>query len=160
VREDVRRKDGTTREGSKPAREKMTALGASLGFDFNYSDEMGVVNTLLAHRLLHCAGTQGRQHDLKMALFSAFFTHRRDVHNPEILADAAAEIGLDRDEALAAIADESAAETVRQHEAFWIQRGVQGVPAMVFDQKYAATGAQGEENYAKILQMVTEGEAA
>jgi len=35
-----------------------------------------------------------------------------------------------------------------------MSRGVQGVPAMVFNQKYLVTGAQGVENYTAILQDI------
>ena len=60
-------------------------------------------NTFAAHQLLHWAGEMGRKHDLKQALFTAHFTHRRDLSDRGVLADVAGEIGLDRDEALAVL---------------------------------------------------------
>lgn len=160
LREHIARKYGTSPEDSVKARARLTQLGADLGFTFNYADDMRMYNTFKAHQLLHWAGTQGRQHDLKMALFGSFFTHRRNVDDPEVLADAAAEIGLDRDAALAVLADGRYAEKIRQEEQFWTSRGIQGVPAMVFNQQHLLVGAQGVENYISVQRQLTGGQAA
>jgi len=149
-------KYGTTPEDSRKARARLTAMGAELGFTFNYADDMKMVNTFRAHQLLHWAGTQGREHDLKMALFAAFFTHQKNVNDPDVLADVAASVGLDRDEALAVLRDARFANEVRDAERLWINRGIQGVPAMVFNQKYLVTGAQGTENFTSILRQLAE----
>ncbi len=160
LREHIARKYGTSPEDSVKARARLTQLGADLGFTFNYADDMRMYNTFKAHQLLHWAGTQGRQHDLKMALFSSFFTHRRNVDDPEVLADAAAEIGLAREEALTVLADGRYAEKIRQEEQFWTSRGIQGVPAMVFNQQHLLVGAQGVENYISVQRQLTGGQAA
>ena len=144
-------KYGSTREQSRKARDKLTALGAELGFVFDYAEDMRMVNSFRAHQLLHWAGPQGRQHQLKMALFSAFFTGRRDVNDPAVLVQAAAEAGLDPSEAETVLSDGRFAGQVREHEAFWTSRGVQGVPTMILDGRQALVGAQGIENYAAAL---------
>jgi predicted DsbA family dithiol-disulfide isomerase len=153
-------KYGTTLEDSRKARARLTATGAELGFTFNYADDMKMVNTFRAHQLLHWAGTQGREHDLKMALFAAFFTHRQNVNDPEVLADIAESIGLSRNEALVVLREARFADAVRDAERLWINRGIQGVPAMVFNQKYLVTGAQGIENFTSILHQLAEESAA
>lgn len=153
-------KYGSTPEDSRKSRARLTAMGAELGFTFNYADNMKMVNTFRAHQLLHWAGTQGREHELKMALFEAYFTHRQDVNDPEVLADISGRIGLDRNEALAVLRDARFADAVRDAERLWINRGIQGVPAMVFNQKYLVTGAQGTDNFTSILQQLAEESAA
>lgn len=160
LREHVAAKYGTTPEGSRKARDRLTELGAELGFAFDYADDMRMVNTFRAHQLLHWAETQGRQHDLKMALFGAFFTRRRDVSDPDVLADTAAAVGLDRDEALAVLADGRAAGAVREVQRFWAARGIEGVPAMVFDRRLLVVGAQGVENYGAVLRQLSATSAA
>jgi len=160
LREHIAAKYGTTEEDSRKARAKLTAMGAELGFTFNYADDMKMYNTLRAHQLLHWAGTQGRQHDLKLALFSAFFTQRKNVDDPSVLASVAAEIGLDGDEALAVLSDCRFAAKVRHLEGYWTSQGIQAVPAMVFEQKYLVSGAQGVENYTAILSQLTKNRAA
>lgn len=144
-------KYGSTREQSLKARDKLTALGAELGFVFDYAEDMRMVNSFRAHQLLHWAGPQGRQHPLKMTLFAAFFGGRGDVNDPAVLVQAAAEAGLDPSEAEAVLSDGRFAAPVREHEAFWTSRGVQGVPTMILDGRQALVGAQGVANYAAAL---------
>ena len=73
-----------------------------------------------------------------------------------VLADVAAEIGLDRAEVAAVLDDKRFANDVRSAEHFWEQQGVTGVPAIVFDQKHLVTGAQGVEIYTSILSQLAE----
>ena len=160
LREHLAAKYGTTREDSINARAKLTTLGAELGFIFNYADDMRMHNTFRAHQLLHWANQLGRKHDLKMALFEAFFTHRKNINDPEVLVRTAGEIGLDRDEAARVLTAAEFADEVRDDEKFWISKGIGGVPAVIFDQAYLVTGAQGVSNYAAILQHIAGHRAA
>ena len=154
-REHVAEKYGTTPEQSEQSRAQMTALGESLGFDFRFADGFRMHNTFNAHQLLHWADAKGRKHDLKMALFSAHFTDKRDLSDIAVLADVAGEIGLDREEALAVLQYQRFAEEVRGVENFWVKQGIQGVPAVVFDRQHLVTGAQGVENFTQILAQLT-----
>jgi predicted DsbA family dithiol-disulfide isomerase len=149
--EHVAAKYGSTPEASRRARAQLTAIGTQLGFTFDYADDMRMVNTFRAHQLLHWAASLGRQHALKMALFSAYFSHRKNVNDAAVLSEVAASVGLDAEETAAVIADGRFAGDVRQHEAFWTSRGVQGVPAMIFDGREALIGAQGVDRYRAML---------
>ena len=160
LREHLAAKYGTTPEGSRRARARLTELGAELGFVFDYTDDMRMVNTFRAHQLLKWAEEHGRGHDLQMALFAAFFAERLDLNDPAVLARVAALIGLDGDEALAVLTDGRYAEDVRQDEQFQISRGIEGVPAMIFDEKYLVVGAQGVDNYRSILEKIAGAHAA
>lgn len=151
LRAHLAEKYGTTLEGSIKARARLTDMGAALGFTFNYSDDMRMVNTFRAHQLIVWAEEQGRGHDMKLALFSAFFTRRENLNDVDILADVAAGIGLDRAMASNALISGQYAAEVRKREQFWTSRGVSGVPAMVFERQHLLTGAQGESNYAQVL---------
>ena len=90
-----------------------------------------------------------------MALFTAHFTDGRNLSDDTVLADVAGEIGLDRAEALAVLSDQRFALLVREEQNFWIQQGISGVPAVVFDRKHLVTGAQGIDNYTNILKQLT-----
>mgnify|MGYP001823331777 FL=1 len=160
LREHLAAKYGTTPEGSRRARARLTELGAELGFVFDYTDDMRMVNTFRAHQLLKWAEEHGRGHDLQMALFAAFFAERLDLNDPAVLARVAARIGLDGDEALAILTDGRYAEDVRQDEQFQISRGIEGVPAMIIDEKYLVVGAQGVDNYRSILEKIAGAHAA
>lgn len=156
LREHLIEKYGITPAQSEQNREQMTQIGSELGFDFQFTPEMRMHNTFNSHQLLHWAEGQGRKHDLKMALFTAHFTHQRDLSDIETLADIADETGLDRGEALEILQDQRFAKDVRSVQTFWQQQGIQGVPAVIFDQKHLVSGAQGVENFTHILGQLAE----
>ncbi|SDZ22974.1 Predicted dithiol-disulfide isomerase, DsbA family [Jannaschia faecimaris] len=153
-------KYGTTPEGSIEARARLTEMGAALGFTFNYADDMRMYNTFRAHQMIDWAEDQGRGHEAKMALFAAFFTDRRDVSDIGVLAEVAGEIGLDQSAASSMLDSGERAEVVREKERFWTDRGVQGVPAVIFERQHLVTGAQGAATYASILEQLKAAKAA
>lgn len=152
--EHITEKYGSTREQSQENRARLTNLGAGLGIEFNFADDMRMYNTFNAHQLIHWSDTQGYGNALEQALFSAYFTHRRDLSDIDVLAAIAGETGLDATEAKAVLEDQRHAGEVRQKESFWVQQGIRGVPAMVFDRKHLVTGAQGTDNYTSILNQL------
>ncbi len=154
LRDHVAEKYGTTPEQSEESRARMTAIGEELGFAFRFAQDMRMHNTFNVHQLLHWAAQHGRMHELKQALFAAHFTHRRNLSDDTVLADVAAEVGLDRAEALAVLEDQRFAAKVRIAENLWLQQGIRGVPAMIFNRRHLVTGAQGVENYTRILEQL------
>jgi predicted DsbA family dithiol-disulfide isomerase len=117
---------------------------------------MRMHNTFNAHQVLHWADQEGQKSELKLALFDAHFTHGRDLSDNAVLADVAGEVGLDATEALAVLEDQRFASEVRKEQAFWIQQGVRGVPAVVFDRQHLVSGAQGVDNFTSILMQLTQ----
>ena len=61
-----------------------------------------------AHRLTLWAQEQNKHIALNTRIFKAYFEECQDISNFDLLADLAAECGLDRDQALAVLEDESA----------------------------------------------------
>lgn len=151
IGEHLAEKYGTTPEQSAANRANMTASGKELGFDFNFAEGFRMHNTFHSHQLLHWANEQGRKHELKQALFIAHFTHGRNLSDDTVLAEIAGEIGLDREDAKAVLVDQRFANTVRQEQQFWVQKGISGVPAVVFDHQHLVSGAQGVDNFQNIL---------
>lgn len=149
-------KYGVTAAQSEHSRDQMTGLGAALGFDFKFAPDMRMHNTFNSHQLLHWAETLGRKNDLKLALFTAHFTHRRDLSDIGVLVEIAAETGLERDEALAVLNDQRFAGEVRDAQAFWRSQGIQSVPAVIFDQKHLVSGAQGVKNFTSVLNQLAQ----
>lgn len=154
LREHLMGKYGISEADSVQARQKLTDLGTSLGFAFNFTDDMRMWNTFRAHQLIDWAEDQGKAHDTKLALFEAYFTRRENVGDIKVLAAIAAQVGLNPDDATKMLEEGEKAEIVRQKEQFWTSNGVQGVPAMVFQREHLVTGARGEEGYAAILQQL------
>ncbi|MDY0248791.1 MAG: DsbA family oxidoreductase [Pseudomonas sp.] len=151
LREHIAEKYGSTEQESEQNRLNMTQIGADLGFEFRFNDNTRMHNTFNAHQLLHWAEQYGRTHDLKQALFSAHFTNHRDLSDNTILADIAAEVGLDHAEALAVLQEQRFAKEVRAAERVWLEQGIQSVPAVIFNRRHLVSGAQGVERYSNIL---------
>ena len=156
MREHIIEKYGSSAQESDASRVRITEAGAEVGFDFNFTDDMRMHNTFNLHQLLHWAQPQGRIHDLKQALFTAHFTEGRNISNNEVLADIAAEIGLDRTEASAVLEDQRFAQDVRELEQHWQRQGVQSVPAIIFNERHLVSGAQGVENFTSILKQLAD----
>lgn len=156
LREHVAEKYGTTNEQSVESRVRMTEAGADVGFEFRFADDMRMHNTFNVHQLLHWAAQHGRMHDLKQALFAAHFTDRQNLSDDSALADVAAEVGLERAEALAVLEDQRFATDVRTAEDYWVNQGIRGVPAVIFNRRHLVSGAQGVENYKRILEQLAE----
>lgn len=160
LREHLAEKYGSTPEQSQENRARLTELGANLDFRFAFSDETRMVNTFDAHRLIHWAETLGGGHALKQALFAAYFSEQRDVSDAAVLIDVAEKAGLDAAEAKAVLDGQRYAAEVRRQENVWIQNNIRGVPAIIFDNKHLVTGAQGVENYTRILTQLAQMRAA
>jgi predicted DsbA family dithiol-disulfide isomerase len=94
---------------------------------------------------------QGR---LKQALFDAHFQQRRNVGDPAVLLDIAAESGLDRSAAEAALSDLSLVEIVRAEQRLAMDQNITGVPAMVVNGKFLIPGAQEPQTYVDVLRRV------
>jgi predicted DsbA family dithiol-disulfide isomerase len=153
-------KYGTTPEQSRKARDRLTALGESLGFRFNYRDGMKMVNTFRAHQLLHWAGEKGCQTRLKEALFAAFFTHGKDVNDVEELATVCESVGLNPQEALEVLAEARYARAVREDERRWLEEGIQAVPTFVINEQYVVQGAQEAAAFGRMMDKLLAARAA
>ena len=155
--EHICEKYGMDKAQSEDNRQQLVSIGNTLGFTFAYDESSRMLNTFKAHQLLHWAGLHDREHELKQALFTSYFTEQQDISDEAVLADAAANVGLDRTEALKTLQSEIYASVVRQRESHWTNQGIRGVPAMIVNEKYLLSGAQGVDNY---LQMIAQLEAA
>lgn len=149
--EHIAEKYGSTPEQSAQNRQRLTQMGADLGFKFNFSDSSRIYNTLLAHQLLYWAAETGKQTDLKLALFSSYFTEQKNPDDIEVLIEAATKVGLDAAEARAVLSDKRFETAVKEEEQLWISRGIQAVPAIVFNQQYLVSGAQDPDTIAELI---------
>lgn len=72
-----------------------------------------VVPTKKPHIVLDFASKHGKQHEMQEVLFRAYFSDGRDVSSDDVLKELVSEVGLDPDQAMAAIADK---EYVREFD--------------------------------------------
>lgn len=154
MREHIMEKYGSSQAESDASRTRIAEAGSEVGFEFNFNDDLRMHNTFNLHQLLHWAEQQGRMHELKQALFIAHFTDNRNLSDIRVLADIAAEIGLDGKEALTVLEDQRFANDVREVEHHWQRQGIQSVPAIIFNEQHLVSGAQGVDNYVNILEQL------
>jgi predicted DsbA family dithiol-disulfide isomerase len=155
IGEHLRRKYGSSDEQMAASRENIRARGAALGFEFRMDKRDRTYNTFDAHRLLHWAETEGRQAALKHALFAAYFTRGENVSDHAVLRQCAQQAGLPVERAGEILASDAYAAQVREQERFYVQNGIQGVPAVIINERHLISGGQPPEVFESALMQIT-----
>lgn len=91
--------------------------------------------------------------DFDEAIFDALWQDGRDIGDTTVLAELAADVGLDADEIREAIDDDELREEVGERFAEAQRRGVTGVPTFAYD-GYAARGAVPPEQLERLVDGV------
>lgn len=136
------RKYGRSEDDMRANQGQMMEIARGLGLNFEKLQERHTRNTFDAHRLVKWAGEQGKQTDMKMACFEAYFGRAENISDADVLVKCAEHIGLDGNEAREILASQRYANAVREDEAKYQQAGVSAVPAYIVNQKYLISGAQ------------------
>ena len=140
--------------------ERIRARGAELGVVFDTTRRRRIHNTFDAHRLLHWAGEEGRQLELKRALLQGYFTEGRDVSDHATLVEIATGAGLPAERARAILASDEFATEVRTVEQFFQQAGITGVPAIIIERKHLISGGQPPEVFEQALRQIAAAKSA
>lgn len=130
--------------------ERVTGIASSVGLNYDF-DSVKQTNTIKAHELLHLAKTHGKQTEMKERLLKAYFEEGQHVGKVENLADLAEEVGLDRNEVITALANQTYLPAVKADVAQAQAYGITGVPFYVIDGKYGISGAQDSSTFAAAL---------
>ncbi|HEY7641474.1 MAG TPA: DsbA family oxidoreductase [Steroidobacteraceae bacterium] len=152
--EHLAQKYGSTREQLLRNQEAIRARGAELGFTFDMGRRSRVYNTFDAHRLLHWAELEGRQLQLKRALFAAYFTEGRDPSDREVLVELATQAGLDPARAREILESDRYADEVRERQQFYGAHGIHAVPSVIVNNKYLIQGGQPVEVFEQALSKI------
>ena len=150
-------KYGITYEEAKRNNENIIKQAANVGLTYNF-DTLIPTNSFDAHRLIHFASKYGKIEEMTEKLFIAYFTDSKDISDHEVLADIAGEIGLNREEAVRALASGDYKDSVRNDEEEASRLGITGVPFFVFNDKFAVSGAQPKDVFLNTLEKVLEDE--
>ena len=147
------RKYGMSEADARAAESRIAGLAAAEGLGF--APERPVGNTFDLHRVLHLGLAKGVQSELVRAVDQAYFAQGRQIFDPDVITEIAAEAGLDAAPAVLTDA-EAYAEGVREDELLARQLGLTGVPFFVFDMALGVSGAQPTETLASALQQAWE----
>lgn len=115
-----------------------------------------VGNTRLAHELLAYAKAQGKGEEAWQRLFRAYFGEKRSVFDLESLLALAGELGLDVEDARAALESKRHAADVDRDLLEARALGIQGVPFFVIDRRYGVSGAQPADALLEVLEKAYE----
>jgi len=151
------RKYGRTPEQVAERQALIRDRGAEVGFAFG--PRTRTWNTFDAHRLLHWAGLEGRQVELKRALLAAYHTRGENPGSHEVLLRLAAEVGLDVERARAVLESGEYSDQVREQERRWRALGIDSVPSLIIDGKHLIQGGQPVEVFEQVLREIAAGRA-
>ncbi len=136
---------------------RVAEAAASEGLQYNSKAISRQPNTIDCHRLIRWAEAQGAAPAMKQTLMDLYFRDGADLTRHDVLADAAAQIGLDRDAILKKLATDDDVEAVTAEADEASQAGIQGVPTFILDGKYALSGAYPSEQLAEAIRKVATG---
>lgn len=125
--------------------QRVANVGKTIGLDMQFEKIAVQPNTVKAHRLLHHAGELGKQDAVAEALFCAYFVEGANLTDSAVLADYAAQAGLDRDETLKYLQSGVDADVIRSADVEARNAGVNGVPFFIFNRSIGMSGAQDPE---------------
>ncbi|TGN40194.1 DsbA family oxidoreductase [Marinobacter confluentis] len=150
------RKYGRSEDEVRDNQSQMMVVAKELGLNFEKLQERYTRNTFDAHRLVKWAGEQGKQTDMKMACFEAYFGRAENISDSDVLVACAESAGLDGNEARAVLSSDRYADAVREDEAKYQQAGVSAVPAYIINQTYLISGAQEPETLTQAFREISE----
>lgn len=122
------------------------------GIDLDLSRQPRSFPTRKGHTLVRLAKAKGTQHALANAIAGAYFMDHQLINDDEVLAGIAEQHGFTRAEALAEVGDPKELSITHQLAVSAAQQGIQGVPFFVFDKKFAISGCQPQEVFARAFE--------
>ncbi len=121
------------------------------GIAFRY-DLMSVTpNTLKAHRLTWFAAQQDKATVMAERILKAYFTEGQNIVEVEVLANLAAEVGIDAEAAKAFLLSDAGIQEVQELKRQAIAQGARGVPHIRIGQE-VLSGAQSLDVFVAALQ--------
>ncbi len=141
----------------------LTNVGKEVGIDFHFDDQTHNFNTLPMHQLLHVAGQEGFQNELKERFLKAYFEDNLALNKIEVLSSILEEFNWSSHKVNDIINNDQIALEIKKEIDHYQQLGVSGVPFFIIKNKYGISGAQPSEvflnafNTASPIQMVSEG---
>ena len=136
--------------------ERVKAAAAAEGLVYAPEKISRQPNTTDCHRLILWADKSGKAADMKQRLMDLYFTEGGDLTNNDVLAQAAADIGLDRAEIARLLAGDQDIDIVAQQAQAAKDAGIDGVPCFIFGGALAVSGAQSPEYLAGAIERAAE----
>ena len=134
----------------------IAAEGAKDGIEFDFGAIERRPDTLDSHRLIRWAEATGVQDEVVERLFIAYFENGEDIGDIRVLADIADISGMDGVEVAQMLEGDEDRALVEREDQIAHEMGVTGVPAMIFGNRLAVSGAREPELLVSVIDRVTE----
>jgi predicted DsbA family dithiol-disulfide isomerase len=142
--------------GIEEAQRVIAAEGAKEGIEFDFAAIERAPNTLDSHRLIRWAAMTGVQDEVVERLFAAYFENGEDIGDIRILADIADVSGMDGAQIADMLEGDQDLALVEREDHLAREMGVTGVPAMIFANKVAVSGAREPEVLTMVIDKARE----
>ncbi|MEM7121299.1 MAG: DsbA family oxidoreductase [Pseudomonadota bacterium] len=129
--------------------------GFEEGILFAFGDIARTPSTLNAHRLIRFADDKGVQNDIVTDLFERYFLKGEDIGDPDVLRDAAEQVGLDGNAVAAFLESDEERDAVLADHNLAQHIGISGVPCFILDGRYAVSGAQSPDVFKRMIETAT-----
>ena len=134
---------------------QVEAAGREEAIGFRFDRIQRTPNTLDSHRLIHYARHWPATQDLVVeALFERYFIDGDDIGDIEILIECAVRAGLEEAPVRQYLEGDVDQDAVREQDVTARQLGIQGVPFFIVEQRYAVSGAQPPEMFARVFETL------
>jgi predicted DsbA family dithiol-disulfide isomerase len=134
----------------------IAAEGEKDGIAFDFAAIQRRPDTLDSHRLIRWAEAIGAQDEVVERLFIAYFENGEDIGDIRVLADIADLCGMDGVDVAQMLESDDDIALVEREDKLAHEMGIQGVPAMIFGNKLAVSGAREAEMLVSVIDRVTE----
>jgi predicted DsbA family dithiol-disulfide isomerase len=124
----------------------------SAGLTFNPSASLP--NTLHALEVTELARDVGLHEPVHTRLMHAYWSEGKDLGDDETLLDLTAEVGIDRDEASAVIAEGRYADRIAASTQEANRLGIYAIPAFILGRRLVVMGAQPEELFEQAVEQL------
>lgn len=131
--------------------QRLRDMAKAAGVEMDPDTPQRIPNTLNAHRLIHWAGLERRQTPVVSALFRAYWREGRDIGDVGVLADLAAEVGMDREVTARLLATDADSDDITARDQDARHKGVTAVPTFLIAQQYVVSGAQPPQVWAQVI---------
>lgn len=133
--------------------EHVRNVAAQEGLHFNLDLQQTYPNTRNAHRIIMIAREMGQQLEVVEAFFRAYFSEGVDLTRIENLLDIADDAGLDTDHIEELLNSDTGKLEIEMAEKELHDLGITSVPLYIIDNRFAISGAQSVEIFAKSFEQ-------
>ena len=132
----------------------IAAEGEKEGVAFDFAAIERRPDTINSHRLIRWAEAAGVQDDVVERIFIAYFENGEDIGDIRVLADIADLCGMDGVDVARMLESDTDVALVEREDQIAHEMGVTGVPAMIFGNKLAVSGAREAEMLVAVIDRV------